>query len=867
MHFANALRSIRNCLRTPENRRENLQLAERRLIEALKEDDQLGYVYYNLGVVFTELRRLAEAERDAEPDGVRANEEAKNYWNAAERAFRRQIMLMPNRWEAYYALALTYESREPTPQWDYVLKRCDRVIAMECDSSTRAKALLLKSEANESQAKQLADEHESELTVRGRKAEQVEGELRHMIRHREQAIAEAWAGLCSAELFGGDVAAAGRLAASALKELAVAYRDMPSTARDGDRRKARHLLERACKLSRHDAEIWFELGCATEENGDRESAIRHIDEALRIDPGQRDYWARLARLHAAEATKNGTSQLDEGERRHAEYCAEQALLRVDCYAGDGAAAGETLQTVAAAYRDLGNEVLARRVEAMTEVAELCAEFGAGRADQLPASLSSDGDGDWNWAAAQAAAARGRRHLEAARRKNRGRSALSRRARQRYEQARDCFKEAIGKLEQEYPEEVERLRLRIDLAEALRKLGEYDAAFETLRRAIGDNPLHSGPREALAEAYLAIGDYAQAARVLDQALLWNPDNPALHRKLGHCRRILAADLRRASERKRALRKSMKEFMHAQRLSEHHQLKARLESDYWLARLHKELGDYERAIPFLRRAMICSEAKPLVNLLLGEAYVRAHAYDLAENELESAIAEARSHPPTTDYGTNFNDSGWQATRVVAQACALRALAYAERGVRLDDGEEIVKEGREAASRITVKRHEAEGALDLAAGLILLKHDGPTVGDAIGLLRSSLGHSPQSETYAYLGQAYLIQAEAEPAEAARAIRRGVDACHRAIELDVTGRYSALARALLAELQAAKARLEPAVTVAESPQPPESPPPPPGGEGPPPPPDDGEPSEPPPPRPDRELFSQLPDQRRPGRPKEPVT
>jgi len=524
-----------------------------------------------------------------------------------------------------------------------------------------------------------------------------------------------------------------------------------------------------------------------------------------------------------------------------------------------------LQTVAAAYRDLGNEVMARRVEAMPEVAELCADFAEGRTSQLPALLPGDGDGDWNWAAAQASTARGRRHLNAARRKNCGRSTLSPRARQRYEQARDRFQEAIEALGQEYPDEIERLKLRLDLAEAQRKLGEYDAAFETLRKAIGDNPLQSGPREALADAYLTIGDYAQAARVLDQALLWNPDNPLLHRKLGHCRWILAADLRRASERKRALRRSLKEFMHAQRLSEHHQLKARLEADYWLARLHKELGDYERAIPFLRRAMICSDAKPLVNLLLGEAYVRAHAYDLAEEELETAIMEARRDPYTKDYGTSFNDPGWQATRVLAQAHALRALAYAERGVRLGEAEKIIGEGRKAASRITVKRHEAEGALDLAAGLILLKQDGPTVDDAIGLFRSSLGHSPQSETYAYLGQACLIQAEAEPTDGARAIRRGVDACQRGIELDVTGRYSAFARALLAELEAAKARLKPAVAGTEPRQPPEGAPPSDGG--PPPAPDDDRPSEsstaatP-------EIISQLsPGRKKRGRSKKPIS
>src|SRR3989442_11095076 len=63
---------------------------------------------------------------------------------------------------------------------------------------------------------------------------------------------------------------------------------------------------------------------------------------------------------------------------------------------------------------------------------------------------------------------------------------------------------------------------------------------------------------------------------------------------------------------------------------------LESHYWLARLQKELGDYEGAIPYLRRATICAGAKPLIHLLLAEAYLRAdrRASDRKSTRLNSS-----------------------------------------------------------------------------------------------------------------------------------------------------------------------------------------------------------------------------------------
>jgi tetratricopeptide (TPR) repeat protein len=789
--FADALRAIRVCLRTPENRRQNLQEAERLLIEAQNEDDQLSFVYYNLGVVFTELRRQAETERSRiEPrdwrERQRADDEVRNYWNAAERAFGKQIELMPDRWEAYYALALTYECREPTPQWDYVLKRCDRVTAMNPGPATRAKALLVKSSANESRRED----------PRQRK---------RMILHRQWAVAEAWAALCRKELVeGGDTASERQLAASALKALARGYR------KTRPRRRslflARRLLRRAVKLSPHDPEIWFELARASESKPSR--AIRCIDEALRIDPGRGDYWARLALVHAKYANAL-SGDVATAEREHATYCAKQALRLLDCDR-DEPSVDKRLSVVADAYRALGsNGVQEGRVRAMREVAGHCAALAETKSDLEAASirtvledlLDRHGGADWGWGRAQQAIAVGRFEFAAARREAKGGARTS-----RYETAAASFKSAIEALAKDEDfDEIVRRNLRILHAEALQKQGgKNDDALDELRRAIGDDPLHSRPREALAEAYLAIRDYEQALRVLHQALLWEPDSAALYRKLGRCHWILATDRRRATRRKRALRRAIAAFRRAQDLSGHHALQTQLETHYWLARLHKELGEYELAIPYLRRATTCSGAEPLVRLLLGEAYVRSHAYDSADIQLKKAIDSAAG-AAETDYGVHFNDAGWEADRVVAQAHALRAFAYAERGVKLREATLAVRRGKEAARNVSLERHEADAALDFAAGLIALKQDGDTIKKAIRRFRRSLAASPQSETYVSLALAYLLDSDADPANAARSLRRGEDACWRAIELDVTEQYSARAKTLLDALAAARGRVDP--------------------------------------------------------------
>jgi hypothetical protein len=176
---------------------------------------------------------------------------------------------MPDRWEAYYALALTYKGRLPTPHWDYVLKRCDRVASMKPGRATTAKVLLLKSDANKARVDEL----------RGTKPAEAKNELQLMIENRRMAVAEAWSALCESARSGrGETSLEAHLAASALKGLAVALcdreRDLTDEQRTKEHRRALHLLGRAVALAPHDAAIRFALGDAAKRTSRRRTAAR-----------------------------------------------------------------------------------------------------------------------------------------------------------------------------------------------------------------------------------------------------------------------------------------------------------------------------------------------------------------------------------------------------------------------------------------------------------------------------------------------------------------------------------------------------------------------------------------------------------------
>ena len=96
MKMAEGLRAYRDCLRSRMNKKLKLREAERRLIEALAEDEKFNMLHYNLGVVYKELEML----------------------DAADKAFSKSVEKNPEMWEGYYALGMTLFEKMQQDNWN-----------------------------------------------------------------------------------------------------------------------------------------------------------------------------------------------------------------------------------------------------------------------------------------------------------------------------------------------------------------------------------------------------------------------------------------------------------------------------------------------------------------------------------------------------------------------------------------------------------------------------------------------------------------------------------------------------------------------------------------------------------------------------
>lgn len=116
--------------RTPRDRASFLKQAQERLLEAVTEDERFDLAYYNLGVIYTQLahtERVAEERSDdatSQASFDRSELEAARI-EAARAAFARAIAQNPDRWEAYYALAVTIFSGIEEVEIDRVLESDD----------------------------------------------------------------------------------------------------------------------------------------------------------------------------------------------------------------------------------------------------------------------------------------------------------------------------------------------------------------------------------------------------------------------------------------------------------------------------------------------------------------------------------------------------------------------------------------------------------------------------------------------------------------------------------------------------------------------------------------------------------------------
>src|SRR3954452_8385910 len=300
--FVQGLQRFRACQRTPKDRKVNLKEAEERFLSALAEDEDFPLVYYNLGVVYTELHGLAvDAGRTAE---------AETRLSAAETSFGRALEKDPSRWESYFAFAQTQFRYS---RFDSVVQLCAHIVEqLRPDSGGKAKA--------------------HELWARALLGRDRPGDYQKAVKHARQASRLALTSLAKTRLVrrptprGEDdpESRCAELAAGCLLTFSDIYSRQMPTARERasglrGRRRQRLVRRRAQALAalapaaQGRAQVRYDFGKRLLQGGHLELAKKELAAAVRSEPTRPAYAAELALARARLlAGKNG--DVDDAER-------------------------------------------------------------------------------------------------------------------------------------------------------------------------------------------------------------------------------------------------------------------------------------------------------------------------------------------------------------------------------------------------------------------------------------------------------------------------------------------------------------------------------------------------------------------------
>jgi tetratricopeptide (TPR) repeat protein len=758
--FLEGLRFYRLAHESHHDRTLKLKQAERLFVEALGHDEDLRLARYNIGVVYREL------QRDARP------EDRERLAKAAEMAFRHEVQRNCTSWEAYYALAQTYFE---DCAFDQVPPLCDRVIRLAPTPERKAQAYDLKG-----------------LAERRIQYGDADRWLTRAVASRRRAVAYAWLALLRAELLEVNVAAARRLAAHCLLDLGVAV-GYARHVMDGDgvvraRRRRRRTFRRCAGLLRLTARLdeivapRFELGKIALDCEEPEAAVRELKAAVQIDPTFGECWLQLAEANV--------QMYERARARHAWEWPEWALMarnavqRAREHLDSTQLEVESLQSVTEALAtplerigDFDEAAALRRVPTVVgAVANLDDDL-----DELEQLLETETD---SWSRGHIAMRLGTLHNDAGR---------DQEAEWWLKQAGDCWAE--------YPEEMRRRGLQGILARVLARQGKQQDALRVAHAAIGVDPISWWEREVLGDVYEAAGDLQSAVDAYEHALLWHPNNPGLHRKLGTCHWRIAGDQTRPAGRTAGYRRALEHNKAVLDLLSPSDFHGRVAANYWLGRAYAQAGEYERAIPHLRNALAAGESAPVVETFLGEAYLQMHGYSQAEEVLSKAIdagdALAADDARKT-IGDELGDT-WEVGALAAQGHLLLALALIDRDVRFGEARGHTKTAASLSDLVGETGDSTLARVRELQGRILLRED--RVDAAISALENSVAISADAEAYVYLARAYaakaiVLRTKRDRRRLAEQARR---ACGHAIELDTTLEYrdviETVAMALAAE------------------------------------------------------------------------
>jgi cytochrome c-type biogenesis protein CcmH/NrfG len=800
-HFIEALRAFRLCLRVPRSRKLNLKQAEHELIEAFSEDDGFVLVFYNLGVVYTELWRMAlhEARAMKEAYDLRPREaaeakerEAADQLHAAEVAFARAIDQDPGRWEAYYALALTRYERG---RREAVVEQCERVLALKPSLVNRAKAYDLKGLAEFDRKEPL---------------------LPDALASSKKAAEFSLKALERAELFrrsapGSEldpVPALRDQATRCLLNLAIIYAEEPTqdtrprtAARraQGRLRRIEALFRLALSLTNRDAVLHFELGRIAQRWERLDIAKREYTDATRIDPEQARYWASLAATYGAlyRSAEDGDDKTAAKEAaRHSCRRARQVMnlsSRTDDDLG-------TRERIVRTYTQIGDTEDSERIQAMAEFAatigvyEWSTKVPDKQVREVEEQLKRYRDKDSNWESGHLARLLGIANLA---------NGLPR-------EAADWFRQAIDLFQEDHPEEIRRYGIRARYATAVAAQGGERALAEA-DRALAVDPLRKLERTTLGQMYFELHDYEHARSAWESALLWSPNDPELYWCLSQCHRLVAEEERRPEQHRKELLNAARYLEQALQLYGAEEFENSIRAHYWLGRLYSELGDFHKVIANLRLVQRKPNLRILGDLLVGEAFLKVRGYEQAQQHLTRVIKTGRDQLRTSHLGYVGREVGDEVplSLVVAWAHWGRASCEADRdgdmrqaNSDIDSAEELVQQLEveiDTNGARNVKLAPIRRSCEDCRGWIRLKEN--AVDEAIEHLRAAVRLGAGTDTYLHLALAYETKARsAQDDDRLELLDRSHAYCLHSINTDVTGEGRARAEEVMTRIQASR-------------------------------------------------------------------
>jgi len=718
--FSEGLQAYRDCLRKPKDRKLNLKQAEKKFIETLAEDTNFDLVYYNLGVVYTELERT----------------------EAAEFAFSQAIEQNPNVWHAYYALLV---NRYRCEQYESVIQLCERVITLKPGTANMAKTFHWKG---------LAQRHLNDL----------EG----AIKSRKKSVALSWKALCIAELKGRSVAEAKNsvntqleiLASLCLTDLAVAYgykakmydgfpvRIITRIKRIFAFKRAEALFKQALSLY-SDADYYFELGKTYHEWQKLAHAVQEYKSAIQISSEKADFWAYLALAYA-----------EQNDRKSALTACGKVL---NCASQ---VSQNALKMTAEAYKELveadQSERVARMKDFLKEV-EKDVEEGQAGIHLLQEKLARYNPENQTWEHAQILFALGRLYFSC----------------NQFVKATGYFQGAIKRLEGKHPQEIRQQGLRAMLARSLLNQGKYDKALREAERALSLDPLSYFEREVLGQVYFESKEFEYAITAWQDALLRRPDSPDIHLMIGRASIEFAKHCRDSTRRSTAFQDATKYLKQALDLYESDEQEQKARVYYLLGIIHLIwIGKYDEAISSLRISQHLGFTRLTSTFFLGYAYLRNKEYNECTEQFNSLLKEAEGLEKDDK---SFNavielEHGGQMSlgELLASAYWGKAYAYAERDANLEDALKLIEKAQEHIKRLdSATKIQSFAIYPDCKGWILSKLD--RIDEAIECLKQAVSLAADAENYLHLALAYerKLQASKDETGVRCLIRQYVKSC----------------------------------------------------------------------------------------------